>query len=94
MTLTVTAAHVRLLLASSVESPVLYGAVDDTDSTLSIDVWADAYVNHSSVIARHEDVVDEIGDSPDDDTIADYLPGLQETADRIAEKHKEIESLT
>ncbi|MER7813727.1 hypothetical protein ABZ714_30820 [Streptomyces sp. NPDC006798] len=80
----ITAADIRTLLGSPAgREAVLY--IDDEGATPAISVWAGAHVHHSRIIARQHEVTDELGDTPDADTIADYLPTLQGKAEEVLE---------
>ncbi|MFI9331983.1 hypothetical protein ACIGZJ_31130 [Kitasatospora sp. NPDC052868] len=83
MSLTITPAHLRRLLESGADEPVLY--VDfDVDAEPELDVRASAYVDDDHVVITREALVDQLGDDWTDDDAAEYLPELQETADSIA----------
>ncbi|QFG13298.1 hypothetical protein SEA_GILGAMESH_106 [Streptomyces phage Gilgamesh] len=74
------------LLASPGEDPVLYlkAGPDDEGGPLEVDVWVSAYVHHSKVIVHRHEVVDALGDAPDDDALDDYLPLLEQTVEEVA----------
>lgn len=78
--LTVTTAHLRELLHSTVESPVLY-VVRDDNGVLSLDTWAEAYVWHHAVVAHRHELIDWVGESPDDDLLDGALADCQQAAD-------------
>lgn len=82
----VTVADVRALLAAQSEDPVLYvqNGPDDEGGEPTVEVWAGALVPAGSVIVRRSDLDDTLGDDPDDDSIRECLPQMQEDADRIA----------
>lgn len=84
MSVTVTPAHLRQLLDSPVEEPVLYVSVDEDDRTVDLDVWASAYVSHARIVVTRVQLVDWLGDDWSDDDVTEYLPELQEAVDRIA----------
>ncbi|MCG8971848.1 hypothetical protein [Streptomyces sp. CL12-4] len=74
------------LLASPGEDPVLYlkAGPDDEGGPLEVDVWVSAYVHHSKVIVHRHEVVDALGDTPDDDALDDYLTLLEPTVEDVA----------
>lgn len=75
----VKASHLRLLLDSRSEDPVLY--VDPEDGTL--DVWASALVNHSQVVMHRHQAVLWLNGAEDDATLADLAEELQSTVEQI-----------
>ncbi|MET9776098.1 hypothetical protein ABZ023_17890 [Streptomyces sp. NPDC006367] len=77
---------IRQLLASTGEDPVLYlkAGPDDEGGSLEVDVWVSAYVHRSKVIVHRHEVVDALGDSPDDDEVDDYLTMLEQTVEDVA----------
>ncbi|MFB8120604.1 hypothetical protein ACFQ6U_13450 [Streptomyces sp. NPDC056465] len=83
---TVTRADVLELLASPGEDPVLYlsAGPDDEGGELQTQVWVAAYVQNSKILVHRHEVVDAIGDSPDRDSLEDYVTQLQSTADERA----------
>ncbi len=83
-TVAVTATDVqRLLNALHGDESVLYISIDS--GAPEIDVWVDTYVHHARIITNRVDLIDWIGENPDADTIAECLPGLQDTVDQIIE---------
>ncbi|MEU6058030.1 hypothetical protein [Streptomyces sp. NPDC047097] len=81
MSLTVTPAHLRTLLASPAEDPVLY---IDTEATPTLDIWAAAHVSHHAVITHRDELTDWIGEQPTDDDLAETLDELQTAIDEKA----------
>jgi hypothetical protein len=81
----VTSFDIRQLLGSPAQEPVLYlkAGPDDEGGELEADVWASAYVHHSKVIVRRGEVVDAIGDDPDDDAVKHYLTLLKQTVAEV-----------
>lgn len=72
------------LLYAANEQPVLYVEQDPDDNRpVRLSVWAGAYVHDHQVVARREDVVDAIGDTPDDGSVAEYLAVLQTSVDQV-----------
>lgn len=85
----VTVQDVRTLLNSPAESPVLYikEEPDTEGGELELDVWAEALVPHSAIVARREEVLDWVGGAcPARVDIAHVLPDLQEDVDAVAAK--------
>lgn len=81
----VTTGHLRELLASPGERPVLY--VNDEGS---LEVWVEAYVPTRQIAARRSELVDDLGgpDHPDgpptEGDLEELIPGIQATVDEIA----------
>ncbi|QQN76361.1 hypothetical protein [Streptomyces sp. XC 2026] len=75
----ITAFHVRTLLASPADDPVLYV---DTGEAPRIEVWAAEDVNRSTVVITRQQLVDWIGDQPGDGAVHEILPDLQDMADK------------
>lgn len=82
---TVTTGHLRDLLTSEGERPVLY-----IDENGNLDVWVEAYVPTRQVAARRSELVDDLGgpDHPDgppsEGDLEELIPGIQATVDEIA----------
>nr|BEK68869.1 hypothetical protein KPHV_60960 [Kitasatospora purpeofusca] len=76
----VTTSHLRQLLDSRAEQPVLY--IDPESGQL--DIWADALVHHASVVLTREELVDALGDDFSDGDADDYLAIVQDAADEAA----------
>ncbi|MFD9394984.1 hypothetical protein ACFWBB_30930 [Streptomyces sp. NPDC060000] len=83
---TVTRADIQQLLASTGEDPVLYlkAGPDNEGGPLEVDVWVSAYVSHARVLVHRHEVVDAIGDAPDDDDVDEYLSELEQTVEDVA----------
>jgi hypothetical protein len=79
----VTAAHLRELLDSGAENPVLY-VNRETDGEPELAVWAGAYVDRDDVVITRDDLTDWLGDDWTEEDVAEYLPELQDTVDGIA----------
>ncbi|WP_331732935.1 hypothetical protein OG613_48955 (plasmid) [Streptomyces sp. NBC_00015] len=79
-------AHVQQLLASPGEDPVLYlkAGPNDEGGELEVDHWVAAYVPHPKVLVHRHEVVDAIGEDPDEDAVEHYLTLLQPTVDEVA----------
>lgn len=77
----VTVQHLRELLDSQNEDPVLYLKTEDG---LALDVWAEAYVFHGKIIISRRSLIDMIGDDRDDETLSEQLDELQETVTEMA----------
>jgi hypothetical protein len=82
----VTRADIQRLLASPGEDPVLYlkAGPDDEGGPLEVDVWVSAYVRYSKVLAHRHEVLDVLGEAPDDDAVDDYLALLEQTVEDVA----------
>ncbi|MGW0033048.1 hypothetical protein ACWDXD_24930 [Streptomyces sp. NPDC003314] len=83
---TVTRADIHQLLASPAEDPVLYLSLgpDGDGGPLEVDVWAGGYVHHGQILVHRHEVVDAIGDAPDDGEVDSYLEELQQTVEDVA----------
>ncbi|MEY9835781.1 hypothetical protein [Streptacidiphilus sp. EB103A] len=77
----VTAAHLRTLLGSSAERPVLYLSYGE-DSEAELDVWAAGLVHEADIVLTRVTAVDLLGEEPDSEAVAAALPKVQETVDR------------
>lgn len=77
----ITAFHVRTLLGSPAEEPVLY---IDTKEAPRIEVWTADDIRRSTIVVTRREVTGWIGEEPDDDAIHEVLPRLQDIADRLA----------
>lgn len=81
----VTTGHLRELLESPGERPVLY--VNDDGA---LEVWVEAYVPTRQIAARRAEIVDDLGgpDHPDgppsEGDLEELIPGIQATVDEIA----------
>lgn len=81
----VTVQHLRELLDSPAEEPVLYL---NNEEGLELDVWAEALAPAGHVIVSRASLLEMIGDDTDDDTLSEQLDELQYS---IAEAAKGIE---
>lgn len=84
----ITASDIRSLLASPAEEPVLHIELDEDNGTPGqLGVWARALVPHQTIVLTREDAEDLLGSAhhgdPDDDTIEEFLPQLQEDVARV-----------
>ncbi|WP_042404651.1 hypothetical protein [Streptacidiphilus carbonis] len=79
----VTAAHVRTLLGSSVEHPVLYISYGEgTESEL--DVWSAEQVFEADIVITRATAVDLLGgEAPDGETVTAFLQGAQQAVDQM-----------
>jgi hypothetical protein len=78
----VTATHLRTLLDSSAERPVLYISYGE-DSEAELDVWAAGLVDEADIVLTRGTAVDLLGEEPDSEAIAASLPKLQEAVDQM-----------
>lgn len=78
----VTAVHIRTLLDSSAEDPVLYISYSE-GSEAELDVWAGELVHEADIVLTRANAVDLLGEDPDSETIAASLPKVQEAVDRM-----------
>ncbi|MEV4335308.1 hypothetical protein AB0K02_33240 [Streptomyces sp. NPDC049597] len=70
----------RQLLDAPSDDPVLYVSHESEEPQL--DVWAAAYVPHDDTVVHRWELLDALGDAPDED-IWDHLALLQETVEEI-----------
>lgn len=82
----VTAMHLRTLLDSTAEHPVLYISYDE-DSEPELDVWAAGLVHEADIVLTHAAAVDLLGEEPDDEAVAASLPKVQDSVDRMIAAH-------
>lgn len=82
----VTATHLRTLLDSSAEHPVLYISYGE-DSEADLDVWAAGQVHEADIVLTHASAADLLGEEPDSQTIAASLPKIQEAVDQMITVH-------
>lgn len=81
--LTITTADLRALLDGPSEKPVLYVARDEeTGEAVSLEVWAEALVDHADIVAHRHELEDALGgpDHPDgvtEDALENLLEGYQ-----------------
>jgi len=78
----VTATHLRTLLDSSAEHPVLYISYGE-DSEAELDVWAAGLVHQADIVLTRATAVDLLGEDPDSEALAASLPKVQEAVDRM-----------
>ncbi len=84
----VTAMHLRTLLDSSAELPVLYLNYSE-DADPELDVWAAGLVHQADIVLTRATSVDLLGEDPDGEAIAAFLPKAQEAVDqRIAARDR------
>ncbi|HET6856985.1 MAG TPA: hypothetical protein VFH94_07815 [Streptomyces sp.] len=76
----VTAAAIRILLDSSAELPVLYinYGPGDEGTEAELDVWAAGLVSQADVVLTRATAVDLLGEEPDGEAIAAFLPQVQQ----------------
>lgn len=83
--------HLRELLASQAQDPVLYVACDeDTGEPVRLEIWAEAHVPHDDIIVRQHELVDALGgpnhpDGVTDDALEHLREGYQAKVDEIEE---------
>lgn len=86
--LELTAADVRRLLDAQQDRAVLYVKLgpDDEGGEPELDVWVDSEVSHLRVVLRKPEVVDALGDDPDEEDIETFLASCSpETDDAITD---------
>ncbi|SOD62685.1 hypothetical protein SAMN06297387_10758 [Streptomyces zhaozhouensis] len=76
----ITAFHVRTLLDSPADDPVLYV---DTKEAPRIEVWTSGDIRRATIVTTRRQVTGWIGEEPDDDAIHEILPRLQDIADTV-----------
>lgn len=83
-----TVADLRELLESPAESPVLYikQGPDFGSGYPSLEVWADAYVANAAIVLRRHELIDMVGEHPDDKTLTDALDEIQADVDEVFER--------
>ncbi|MFE2832137.1 hypothetical protein ACFXI6_13985 [Streptomyces mirabilis] len=77
----VTVQHLRKLLDSPAEEPVLYL---NNEEGLELDVWAEALAPDGHVIISRASLLEMIGDDTDDDTLGEQLDDLQDSIAKVA----------
>ncbi|MFC1428619.1 hypothetical protein ACEZCY_36195 [Streptacidiphilus sp. N1-12] len=79
----VTAAHVRTLLDSSADNPVLYISYGEgTDSEL--DVWSAEQVFEADIVITRETAVGLLGgEDPDSEAVTAFVKDAQEAVDQM-----------
>ena len=78
----VTAMHIRTLLDSSAEHPVLYISYGE-DPEAELDVWAGGLVDPADIVLTRTAAVDLLGEDPDSESIATSLPKVQEAVGQM-----------
>ncbi|WP_370137672.1 phosphotransferase family protein [Streptacidiphilus sp. EB103A] len=78
----VTATHLRTLLDSSAEHPVLYISYGE-DSEVELDVWAAGLVHQADIVLTRATALDLLGEEPDSETITAFLPTVQQAVDEM-----------
>lgn len=78
----VTATHLRTLLDSSAEHPVLYISYGE-DSEAELDVWAAGLVHQADIVLTRATAADLLGEDPDSEALAASLPEVQEVVDQM-----------
>ncbi|MCZ4125449.1 hypothetical protein [Streptomyces sp. H39-S7] len=82
----VTAAHLRTLLDSSAQRPVLYISYGE-DTEAELDVWAAGLVHEADIVLTRATAVDLLGEEPNSQAIAASLPKIQEAVDQMISVH-------
>ena len=74
--------HIRTLLDSSAELPVLYiNYGEGTEAEL--DVWAAGEVEQADIVLTRATALDLLGEEADSETITEFLPKVQQTVDQM-----------
>jgi hypothetical protein len=83
--LKVTVTDIRTLLDSSAELPVLYISygLGDEGTEAELDVWAAGLVHQADIVLTHATALDRLGEEPNNETIAAFLPKVQKTVDQM-----------
>ncbi|MFM9634797.1 MULTISPECIES: hypothetical protein [Streptomyces] len=81
----VTVSDIRTLLDSSAELPVLYinYGPGDGDTEAELDVWAAGLVYQPDIVLTRATALDQLGEEPDSETIAAFLPKVQKAVDQM-----------
>lgn len=82
----VTVTDIRTLLDSSAELPVLYinyGPGDDGGTEAELDVWAAGLVYQPDIVLTRATALDLLGEEPNSETIAAFLPKVQKAVDQM-----------
>ena len=81
----VTVTDIRTLLDSSAELPVLYinYGPGDGDTEAELDVWAAGLVHQADIVLTHATALDQLGEEPNSETIAAFLPKVQKSVDQM-----------
>ena len=81
----VTVADILTLLDSSAELPVLYinYGPGDEGSEAELDVWAAGLVHQADIVLTSATALDLLGEEPTSETIAMFLPQVQQAVDQM-----------
>ncbi|MFM9709056.1 hypothetical protein [Streptomyces galilaeus] len=81
----VTVTDIRTLLDSSAELPVLYinYGPGDGDTEAELDVWAAGLVYQPDIVLTRATALDQLGEEPNSETIAAFLPKVQKAVDQM-----------
>lgn len=81
----VTVTDIRTLLDSSAELPVLYinYGSGDGDTEAELDVWAAGLVYQPDIVLTRATALDQLGEEPNNETIAAFLPKVQKAVDQM-----------
>ena len=83
----IAARHLRALLASVADQPVVYVSIDSGAPVL--EVFPEAYVNHDAIVTRRSEVVDAARGNPYPWALEELIVELQEKIDQIVEDMKD-----
>ncbi|WP_326726432.1 hypothetical protein [Streptomyces phaeochromogenes] len=81
----VTVTDIRTLLDSSAELPVLYinYSPGEGGTEAELDVWAAGLVYQPDIVLTHATALDQLGEEPNSETIAAFLPKVQKAVDQM-----------
>jgi hypothetical protein len=81
----VTVADIRTLLDSSAELPVLYinYGPGSGGTEAELDVWAAGLVYQADIVLTRATALDLLGEEPNSETIAAFLPKVQQAVDQM-----------
>ncbi|MFJ2263676.1 hypothetical protein ACIOKD_36195 [Streptomyces sp. NPDC087844] len=81
----VTVTDIRTLLDSSAELPVLYinYGPGDGGTEAELDVWAAGLIDQPDIVLTHATALDLLGQEPNSEAIAAFLPKLQKAVDQM-----------
>lgn len=81
----VTATDIRTLLDSSAELPVLYinFGPGGGGTEAELDVWGAGLVHQPDIVLTHATALDQLGEEPNSETIAAFLPKVQKAVDQM-----------
>ncbi|MCX5602920.1 hypothetical protein OG418_50015 [Streptomyces phaeochromogenes] len=81
----VTVTDIRTLLDSSAELPVLYinYSPGEGGTEAELDVWAAGLVYQPDIVLTHATALDQLGEEPNSETIAAFLPKAQKAVDQM-----------